>query len=178
MAALFRSLWQGLHRRYAVRENVVLGRRVHIGIGTVLWAPTGLTIGEDVYIGKGCTIECDGCIGSGVLIANRVGIVGRRDHDLHAVGVPIRLAPWVADTDGPRNDPVTIGDDVWIGYGAIVLSGVDIGRGAIVAAGAVVTHVVGPYEIVAGNPAQAIGTGFGRDEQAQHERLIREARTT
>src|SRR5262249_8495323 len=154
--SMIRRLWQLIYRRYAVRANVALGRRVHLGVGTVLWAPRALRIGNGVYVGKGCTIECDGRIGNGVLIANRVGIVGRNDHDMHGLGVPIRRAPWVGDAGGPRNDPVEIGDDVWIGYGAIVLSGVTVGRGAVVAAGAVVTKDVEPYAIVAGNPARPV----------------------
>ncbi len=173
---MIRRVWQAVHRRYAVRANVSLGARVHIGLGSVLWAPKSLTVGSDVYVGKGCTIECDGRIGSGVLIANRVGIVGRNDHDMHALGVPIRRAPWVGDADGPRNDPVEIGDDVWIGYGAIVLSGVTIGRGAVVAAGAVVTKDVPEYAIVAGNPARVAGYRFSEDDRRLHEELLEVAR--
>lgn len=173
-----RLLWQAAYRRYAVRANVSLGRRVHLGLGTVLWAPSALRLGDDVYVGKGCTIECDGRIGSGVLIGNRVGIVGRRDHDMHAVGVAIRRAPWVGDPGGPRNDPVEIGDDVWIGYGAIVLSGVTVGRGAVVAAGAVVTKDVAPYDIVAGNPARTVGSRFSADDRRVHEELLAIAEAT
>ena len=51
---------------------------------------------------------------------------------------------------------ITIEDDVWIGYGAIILGGVTIGNGSIVAAGAVVTTDVQPYTIVGGVPAQSI----------------------
>jgi maltose O-acetyltransferase len=53
--------------------------------------------------------------------------------------------------------PIRIGDYAWIATGAIVLPGVEIGRGAIVAAGAVVTRPVAPLEIVGGNPAVTIG---------------------
>ena len=127
-----RRCWQFAYRNYAVRSNVVIGSRVHIGLGSILWAPHRLTVGDDVYIGKGCAIECDGKVGSSVLIANRVGIVGRRDHDMFQIGTAIRQAAWVGDVDGPSNEPVEIGDDVWIGYGAIVMSGVRIGRGAVV----------------------------------------------
>jgi len=56
-----------------------------------------------------------------------------------------------------RGGDVTIGDRVWIGYRAIVLPGVTIGDGAVVAAGSVVTRDVRPYAIVAGNPAREIG---------------------
>ncbi len=55
---------------------------------------------------------------------------------------------------------ITIGNDVWIGYGAIILSGVCIGHGAVIGAGSVVTKDVGNYEIVAGNPARLIRKRF------------------
>jgi acetyltransferase-like isoleucine patch superfamily enzyme len=55
---------------------------------------------------------------------------------------------------------VIIGNDVWIGYRAILLSGVNIGDGAVVGAGAVVTKDVEPYSVVAGNPARLIGKRF------------------
>lgn len=81
--------------------------------------------------------------------------------------------------------PIRIGHDVWIGAGAQVLSGVTIGDGAIVAAGAIVTHDVAPYAVVAGNPARLIRYRFGPDRIAQlldvqwwhwsEERLRREA---
>ncbi len=53
---------------------------------------------------------------------------------------------------------MTIGDRVWIAYRAVILPGVTIGEGAVVAAGAVVSRDVAPYTIVAGNPAQPVGT--------------------
>jgi maltose O-acetyltransferase len=52
---------------------------------------------------------------------------------------------------------VTIGDHVWIGYRALILPGVSIGTGAVVAAGAVATRDVEPFTIVAGSPARKIG---------------------
>ena len=55
---------------------------------------------------------------------------------------------------------VTIGNDVWIGHGAVVRPGVKIGNGAVVGANAVVTHDVGAYEIVAGVPAKTIRMRF------------------
>ncbi len=56
--------------------------------------------------------------------------------------------------------PVVIGNDVWLGDGATIMSGVRVGDGAVVAARAVVTHDVAPYAIVAGNPARTIRQRF------------------
>jgi acetyltransferase-like isoleucine patch superfamily enzyme len=55
---------------------------------------------------------------------------------------------------------VTIGHDVWIGSGALILSGVQIGNGSVIAANSVVTKVVRPYEVVAGNPAKHVRFRF------------------
>jgi hypothetical protein len=65
--------------------------------------------------------------------------------------------------DWRRSHAVTIGHDVWIGHGAIVLPGRNIGDGAVVAAGALVTKDVAPYAIVAGNPARPIRQRFPAD---------------
>ncbi len=59
--------------------------------------------------------------------------------------------------------PITVCDDVWIGYGATILSGVTIGQGAVVAAGSVVTKDVESYSIVGGNPAKLIKYRFSKE---------------
>jgi len=66
---------------------------------------------------------------------------------------------------------VTIGNDVWIGYGSTILSGVHIGNGAVVGANAVVTKDVPPYAIVAGNPAEIIKYRFTKNRIIQLESL-------
>lgn len=132
---------------------------LHIGAGAQFWAPDSITIGRDVYIGKGVTIACNLDVGDYVLIANRVGFVGKHDHDHDAIGYPVRYAPWIGnDTAGStrRNVRTVVENDVWIGFGAIVMSGVRIARGAIVAAGSVVTRDVPEYAVVGGNPARLI----------------------
>ena len=58
---------------------------------------------------------------------------------------------------------IIIDDDVWIGYRSTILSGVHVSKGAVIAAGAVVTHDVPPYAIVAGVPARVIGYRFSEE---------------
>jgi acetyltransferase-like isoleucine patch superfamily enzyme len=166
-----KPLWQRAYRVYGVRSNVDLGSDVHLGLGSVLWAPRRLVIGSDVYIGKGCTIEVDGSIGDHVLIANRVGIVGRRDHDISQNKV-ITQADWVGDHPDRLSTPVEIASDVWIGYGAIVLGGVRIGPGAVIAAGSVVISDVPAYAIAAGNPARVVAERFDHDQKSLREEAV------
>ena len=157
-----------LLRLYSVRRGVRLDSGVHIGILSLLWASRSLYIGENTYIGKFCTIQVNGRIGRGVKIANNVGIVGRHDHDYRTPGVLITDGRWIgtdaALAEAPENS-IEIGDDVWVGFGAVLLSGITIGTGAVIAAGAVVIHDVEPFSIVGGAPARKIGMRFDGDEQ-------------
>lgn len=67
------------------------------------------------------------------------------------------------DSEIRKNEPVVIGNDVWIGANAVILPGVNIGDGAVIAAGAIVTKNVEPYCIVAGNPARVLRRRFDED---------------
>lgn len=166
------SVWRSAKKRAFLSGKVTIGARFHIGMMSYVSSAGGLAIGDDVYVGKFCSIQVNGRIGCGVLIANNVGIVGRRDHDMRAIGISVRRAPWIGDTPALAADPrnaVEVGDDVWIGYGAVVLSGITIGRGAVVAAGAVVSDDVAPYDIVSGNPARPVGRRFTDAQIAKHE---------
>jgi acetyltransferase-like isoleucine patch superfamily enzyme len=165
---MFRWLANALLRRCAIRRNVTVGSRFHVGLGSVLWAPRALTIGNDVYVGKNVTIEVDGEIGDGVLIANLVGVVGRTDHDQHDSGISIRRSKWVGDFPGMLSQRTIIGSDVWIGYAAIILSGVTIGDSSVIAAGAVVTSDIPANSVAAGTPARVIGCRFDDAELDIH----------
>lgn len=166
-----RGLVHRLYRWMAVGRGVTLGNNVHIGPFSIISASRSLHIGDGTYVGKFCTIQVSGRIGRGVLIANSVGLIGRNDHDFTRPGVPIRAAQWVgsdAKLAASPSNRIEIGDDVWIGYGAVVLSGTTIGEAAIVAAGSVVTKDVPPYSIVAGTPARVVGRRF----KTEHEELV------
>ncbi|MCW5662009.1 MAG: CatB-related O-acetyltransferase [Burkholderiaceae bacterium] len=145
-----------------------------------LWAPERIEIGDHSYLGHEVCIETNCRIGRFVLVANRVALVGRRDHDFKTPGVPVRFGHWIGSQRTPspyRSEEVFIDDDVWLGYGAIVLSGVRIGRGAIVAAGSVVKEDVEPYSVVGGNPAKPIGRRFTSSEEIQaHESGVQAGR--
>lgn len=163
--------WSKLRASGSVRSA---GPGLHIGSGVRLWAPDRIDIGSNVYIGKQVSVECNADIGDFVLIANRVAFMGRNDHDFRVVGMPVRFSPWVGDrkrVSPYREEKVVIEPDVWIGYGAIVLTGVRVGRGAIVAAGSVVTKDVAPYQIVGGNPAKPIGRRFSDDEDIRRHEM-------
>ena len=156
------------------------GRNLHIGARTHLSAPDHLNIGDEVYIGKDVYISANATIGDYCMIANRVAFVGRDDHDYSFVGLPIRFAPWIGDEEYPaelRHREVNLDSDVWVGYGAILLTGIHVGRGAIVAAGAVVTKDIPAYAIAAGNPAHIVGHRFiSEEEQHRHEQAIKDGR--
>jgi acetyltransferase-like isoleucine patch superfamily enzyme len=75
---------------------------------------------------------------------------------------------------GRAKNEIIVGQDVWIGYGTIVLGGVNIGKGAVIGAGAVVTKDVRPYSIAVGNPAREVGCRFDSNEIRMHEAIIAE----
>jgi maltose O-acetyltransferase len=114
--------------------------------GVRVFDPRGISVGEGTIIGYGTFIDGRDSvkIGSHTDIASEVMIYSS-EHDLSSPEFAAVLAP------------VTIGDYVFIGPRAIILAGVNIGDGAVVAAGAVVTKDVAPYTIVGGVPAKEIG---------------------
>ncbi len=128
-------------------------------------------IGRGSYIGQNCFINAS--IGRYCSISNNVSVVSGK----HPVSEFVSTHPCFYSTkkqagftyvtkdlfkENPKKDGVSviIGNDVWIGYGAIILSGVTIGDGAVVAAGAVVNRDVEPYSVVGGVPAKLIKKRF------------------
>jgi acetyltransferase-like isoleucine patch superfamily enzyme len=140
-----------------------------------------ISLGDHVYLGKNVHIECNAIVGNYVLIANQVAFVGRNDHDFNAVGFPVRYSPWIGSknfTSSFSEEKVCVSDDVWIGFGSIVLTNTTIGRGAIVGAGSVVTKDVPPYAVVVGVPARVVRFRFDGDAEliAKHEHAIQMGR--
>ena len=147
------------------------GANTHCQMSTTFWSPRRhIVLGDYVGIGYRCLFQCDTEIGNKVLIASDVAFLNSDDHRYDLVGKCI----W----DSGRGDKykVVVEDDVWIGHGAIVMSPTRIGRGSIVAAGAVVTKDVAPYSIVGGVPAKVIKMRFAEDQMREHEMLLRQGR--
>lgn len=157
-------------RKYSFGKNPFIGRSVY------LWAKHQIKVGDNFYIGKFSQIECDACIGDNVIIANHVGLIGRYDHHYQQIGTPTRLASQIRDKNynwKGLNEKIIIEDDVWIGFGSILLSGIKIGRGSIIAAGSVVTSDVQPFSIYGGVPAKKIAERFkNEDDLKKHLDLI------
>ena len=130
-----------------------------------------ISLGSHIFIGPGAIFsasESGICIGNKVMFGPRVTIMGG-DHNAAELG------EYMFDVKIKRsgNDlPVFVEDDVWIGAGAIILKGVTIGRGSIVAAGSVVTKSVPPYSIAAGNPARVLKQRFEPEVLKEHIRII------
>ena len=150
---------QGIAERITIGpRSMVRGELFVFAHGGQIDIGCGCYIGENSRIWSGVSIQ----LGSHVLIAHNVSIMDNLTHPLNPVARRRQIEAIYASghpSDVELDDqPVVIGDDAWIGAHALVLRGVTIGKGAIVAAGAVVTKDVPPYTIVAGNPARPIRT--------------------
>jgi acetyltransferase-like isoleucine patch superfamily enzyme len=131
-------------------KSIYVGDNVNLGYRPILIATRAkIVIGNNVMFGPEVTIRGGN---------HRIDIVGK---------------PMIAVREGekrPEDDPgVVIEDDVWIGTRAIILAGVTIGRGAVIAAGALVTKDVPQYAIVGGNPAKLIRMRWDAKTIARHE---------
>lgn len=172
LPAPLRSGLRKLINKLAVFGNVEVGDNFSAGRGAIISAPHSLVIGSNVSVGPRSIIQVDGEIGDFVMIGMGVQIVGREDHALDEIGVPMLLSTWVGDRPEMGRDSVAIGCDVWIGGGALVLSGIEIGDGAVIGAGAVVTKDVDSFAIVGGSPARVIGYRFANDDDRRKHLAI------
>lgn len=144
--------WVGHIPCHRIRKFFYQLAGIKIGKGSTIhmWAnfyqPKNITIGQDTIIGDHCFLDGRAPlkIGSHVAIASQV-LIYNSEHDIHS------------EDFRPIEEPVTIEDYVFIGARVIILPGIKIGKGAVVASGAVVTKDVPPMTIVGGVPAREIG---------------------
>lgn len=163
-----RSFW-----RFKVRQRWIKVNGMTRISGTVhLNAPHRImSFGDKVQLGPHCHVSTDIHFGNHVLCAANVSFVGRNEHTYTIPDKTIWEAPRGTDS------PTIVGSDVWIGHGAIIMGGVNIGDGVIVAAGSVVTKDIPPCTIVGGNPAKVIKSRFNTEEEKLcHLKYIQELR--
>ncbi|MFM2579421.1 acyltransferase [Vibrio fortis] len=125
------------------------GLGVNVNRGAYFGSGLNISIGDNSSIGENCKIANDTYIGNDVMMAPEV-LIFSITHETKDIHLPMR----VQGNKLPR--AVRIGNNVWIGQRAIILPGITIHDGAIVAAGSIVTKDVYEDEVVAGNPARVV----------------------
>lgn len=140
------------------QKGLVFGDKVTIGNYAIIRptnlyggeAGVGLKVGNNSSIGPYSYIGCSGYIeiGDNVMMSPRVSIYSE-NHNFSETDRPMI-------EQGVTRSFVIIEDDCWIAANAVILAGVTVGKGSVIAAGSIVTKDVPPYSIVGGNPARMI----------------------
>lgn len=175
ISLLFSYVWDALWAPFWKRSMKHCGKGVFIRpMSSDLKGIENLSVGDYTLIPKGSTFYCTIApltIGKKVIFGPKPTII-TGDHRTDYIGKHL-----IDVTDAeklPGQDlPVVIEDGVWCGANVTILKGVTIGRGSIVAAGAVVTKSCAPYSIIGGVPAKLIKMRFSPEQIIEHERLLK-----
>lgn len=172
LSLIFSYLWDKLWTPFYKRSMKHCGKGVYLRPTCSdlkgLW---NMSIGDYSSIPKGSVFYCTEApltIGNKVIFGPNPTII-TGDHRIDVIG------KFIIDSHEklPENDaPVVIEDDVWTGANITILKGVTIGRGTVVAAGAVVTKSCPPYSIIGGVPAKMLKYRFSIDEILEHEKKL------
>lgn len=130
--------------------KITIGKRTFINSGTNLISVNNINIGDDVTIGWNVWIYDHNS--HSLNYKYRMEDIKQQRYDYYNETNFIQNKNW----DVVKSAPINIGDNVWIGFGVIILKGVTIGEGAVIGAGSVVTKDIPAYTIAAGNPAVVI----------------------
>ena len=153
---------------HCVIRNTILGSQSRIDPYCRIIGSPQIRIGDRFYANVGCHFLGSISIGDDVMCGPKV-IMWSRDHAVFDLDIPMKQ-------QGHVDGEIAIEDDVWIGAGAIILKGVRIRHGAIVAAGSIVTKDVEAFAIVGGNPAKLIGDRRTRSSASSEMLLTEQAR--
>ncbi|RYE59975.1 MAG: hypothetical protein EOO82_03805, partial [Oxalobacteraceae bacterium] len=142
-------IYIGARGRVLLGRGVMLGRNVHLQTGGGC-----IEIGDRTSVQDNCRLYGDVSLGAGCILAPNVyASSGNHTFD-HLPHLPIAVQEAMVSQP---SQPISIGDDCWVGVNAVIMAGISIANGAVIGAGAVVTRDVLPYAIVAGVPARQIG---------------------
>ena len=130
--------------------RIIIGNNTYIGSSMII-AKQSVTIGNNVLVAWGCVIYDNDSHSLNYLDRRKDTRQVFEDYENHN-GNFLFSKDWSL----VKSAPIVIGDDVWIGMDALILKGVKIGNGSIIAAKSVVTKDVPPFTIVGGNPAVVI----------------------
>lgn len=137
------TLFHGQIQVYSKDAEIIIGDRVFVGHNTILFCYDSIKIENDVMVSWGCT-----------LIDNNSHSLdsSKRKNDV----LDWKKGPEFKDWSSVLFEPIFLREKSWVGFNSIITKGVEVGAGAIIAAGSVVTKNVSPYTIVGGNPAKFI----------------------
>lgn len=148
-------------------NNIIIGKNSYINgeLKTLIYGGK-ITIGENSYVGLSTKVWSGEhiSIGNNVLISHNVHIIDTTSHEINHLERAESFSNTVEKggnytvKGSVKTSPIIIEDYVWINFNVIILKGVTIGKGAIIAAGSVVTKDVQAFVLVGGNPAKVIKT--------------------
>jgi len=159
---LFPKVWnKGIRSPFICKSFAQCGKKVQVGLKTQIVGREHMRVGNRVSIGMNNTFLCtraDVIIKDHVMFGPNVSVITGD----HRIDLPGKYMIDVADADKrPEDDqPVIFEGDNWIGAGAIILKGVTVGEGAVIAAGSVVKDDVPAYTIAGGVPARVLRARF------------------
>lgn len=161
------DLIQNKLRRRRFKKNWRIKNRSNFTNAVPFFDQERVSVGKYTY-GDVRALTFDSCselrIGSFCSIGPNVEFVVSADHFLnHLSSYPFKNKIIDGSLEGVSKGNIVVDDDVWIGYGSVILSGVHIGQGAVIAAGSIVTKDVIPYAIVGGTPAKVIKKRFEQE---------------
>ena len=151
MLSTIKRLYYSIKKLYFTTRysKLTLGKNFKCGPQCSFSIKNTIIIKDDFYMGRNCHLACNLEIGNDVMFGSYVSCVGG-DHNIDDINVKM-------NSSGRDELKTTIiEDNVWIGHGSIIMHGIKIETGAVIAAGAVVTKDVPPYSIFGGNPAKLI----------------------
>lgn len=150
----FRKKWRRLNKNNTTIAINIFNPE-YVKVGNYTYGPLKIlnyATTEKISIGNYCSI------------AGNVTFILNADHNIDTISTfPFKVKYLGEKYEGTSKGDIVVCDDVWIGYGSTILSGIKIGQGAVIAAGSVVTKDVEPYSVVGGVPAKTIKMRFSDD---------------